>query len=137
MPGKFSQFLLNDETHAEVDMTPMLDIVFIMLIFFIVSTSFVKETGISVDRPSAENSQSQHKTSLLVAINAEGQIWVDRKQIPMSALQPTLERLLVQTPNAGVVIQADHSAITGVLVSVMDQIRAAGIEKIAIATDKQ
>jgi biopolymer transport protein ExbD len=112
---------------AEINMTPMLDVVFIMLIFFIVSTSFVREAGIEVNRPSAESSESQSKTAVLIAISAESEIWLDRKAVDIRMLRPALERIKSEQPDISVVIQADEKAMTGQLVKVIDQLRLANV----------
>ncbi|MEK9766457.1 MAG: biopolymer transporter ExbD [Thalassolituus sp.] len=114
-------------------MTPMLDIVFIMLIFFIVTTSFVKESGVTVNRPTASTAESKEGSSILVAIRANGEIWIDKRAIDMRAVRANVERLKVESPEGAVVIQADEYAPTGLLVKVMDQIRLAGIDNISVA----
>lgn len=118
---------------AGIDMTPMLDIVFIMLIFFIVTTSFVKESGISVNRPVAESSVQQERGNILVAINEAGEIWVDKRSIDVRAVRANILRLKAMNPESAVIIQADEAARTGLLVEVMDQIRLAGVENVSIA----
>ena len=120
-----------DET--ELDMTPMLDIVFIMLIFFIVSTSFVKESGVEVNSPAAETAESQDNANIFVGITATGQVWVDKRQVDVRSVRSMVARLHAQNPEGAVVIQADGEASTQQLVQVMDQIRLAGVEHIAIA----
>ena len=121
---------------SAIDMTPMLDIVFILLIFFIVSTSFIKETGIDVSRPHAVTATRQELATILVAIDDRNQVWIDNRQIDLGALQANVERLTVQNPEGQVVIQADENASTGRFVAVMDRIRAAGIDNIAIAASR-
>jgi len=123
---------LDDST---IDMTPMLDIVFIMLIFFIVTTSFVKESGITVSRPSAQTAQEDKKGNIMVAIKPNGEIWIDKRAIDVRSVRANIERLKAESPESAVVIQADSDARTGVLVQVMDQIRLAGIVNISIAAD--
>ena len=113
---------------AEINMTPMLDVVFIMLIFFIVSTSFVHESGIDVNRPSAETSESKNKTAILVAISADDEIWLDRNSLDLRMIRPTIERLLSEQSEINVVVQADKESSTGQLVSVIDQLRLAKVE---------
>jgi len=123
----------NDE--SQIDMTPMLDIVFIMLIFFIVTTSFVKESGIEVSKPIAESSKKKDKgNNVLVAITHNEEIWIDKKQIDLRALRANIQRLSANEDEVSVIIQADKQAKTGILVSVMDQIKMAGIHNISIAT---
>ena len=117
----------------DVDITPMLDIVFIMLIFFIVTTSFVKESGVTVNRPTASTAEAKEGSSILVAIRANGEIWIDKRAIDMRAVRANVERLKAESPEGAVVIQADEYAPTGLLVKVMDQIRLAGIDNISVA----
>ncbi len=121
----------SDET--AIDMTPMLDIVFIMLIFFIVTTSFVKEAGLEVNRPTASSAQTVKKGNIMVAIGAAGDVWVDKRRIEVDAVRANIERLSAESPDGAVVIQADTEANAGVVVKVMDQIKMAGVESISIA----
>ncbi|MGF1738891.1 MULTISPECIES: ExbD/TolR family protein [Photobacterium] len=118
---------------AAIDMTPMLDIVFIMLIFFIVTTSFVKEAGIDVNRPSASTAQTVKKGNIMVAVGAAGDVWVDKRRVEVDAVRANIERLRAESPDGAVVIQADEEAKSGVVVKVMDQIRMAGVQSISIA----
>lgn len=126
-----------DAADTDLDMTPMLDIVFIMLIFFIVTTSFVKESGITVNTPNAQTAQSQENANIFIAINQDGEVWIDRRQIDLRAVRTTVARLHAENPEGAVVIQSDAAATTDKLVQVMDQVRLAGIEKIAIAADTE
>lgn len=119
--------LTQQQDEAEINMTPMLDVVFIMLIFFIVSTSFVREAGIDVNRPTAQTSESQSKTAVLVAISANNEIWVDRKPVDVRMVRPAIERLKSEQSEINVVIQADEQATTGQLVKVIDQLRLANV----------
>jgi biopolymer transport protein ExbD len=121
---------------AAVDMTPMLDVVFIMLIFFIVTASFVKEAGVDVSRPNAETAEQQQRGNILVAIRPNGEIWVDRRPVDVRALRANVERLRAENPEGTVVILADKASQTGLLVEVMDQIRLAGVTNVAIAADE-
>ena len=123
-----------DEESA-VDMTPMLDIVFIMLIFFIVTTSFVKESGVTVSRPTAESAVEDKKGNIMVAIKPNGEIWIDKRSVDVRSVRANVEKLRAESPESGVVIQADTDSRTGLLVQVMDQIRLAGISNISIAAD--
>lgn len=119
-----------------INMTPMLDIVFIMLIFFIVSTSFSRESGVTVNRPSAKSTQIKNKgNNIFVAIKENEDIWIDKRLIDLRAVRPNLERLKIQHPDGAVIIQADKDSRTGLLVQVMDQIRMAGISDISIAAE--
>ena len=123
-----------DET--EIDMTPMLDIVFIMLIFFIVTTSFVKESGVTVSTPQAQTAAQQENANIFVAITAEGEVWIDRRPVDPRSVRAIVARLHADNPEGSVIIQSDEAAATGMLVDVMDQVRLAGVESIAIAADK-
>jgi biopolymer transport protein ExbD len=111
----------------------MLDVVFIMLIFFIVSTSFVKEAGIEVSKPSAKSAKSKKDATIFLAISKEGHIWLDRRKIDVRSVRPNIEKLKSESPKGSVVIQADKLANTGTLITVMDQIRLAGIDNISVA----
>ncbi|ORE88693.1 biopolymer transport protein ExbD/TolR [Oceanococcus atlanticus] len=118
---------------TEIDMTPMLDIVFIMLIFFIVTTSFIKEAGVDVKRPDASTAQRQEASSIYVAITPDGEIWIDRQMVDLRALRTQVERLRLENPEAAAVVQADTDARHGLVVKVMDQLRLGGVETISVA----
>jgi len=122
----------NDDDSA-IDITPMLDIVFIMLIFFVVTTSFVKESGIDVNRPSASTAERKETGSILVAISQDNIVWIDKRRVNPDAIRPNIERLHAENPEGAVVIQADKASTSGLLVKVMDQIRLAGVTNISIA----
>jgi biopolymer transport protein ExbD len=111
----------------------MLDVVFILLIFFIVTTSFVKEAGIDVNRPKASTAKSKPKANILIAINDNGSVWIDGREIDIRAVRANVERLKAINPEGSVIIQADQSSQTGVLVKVMDGVRSAGVEDISIS----
>ncbi|KZY62115.1 MULTISPECIES: biopolymer transporter ExbD [unclassified Oleiphilus] len=115
------------QEEAEVNMTPMLDIVFIMLIFFIVSTSFVRESGIEIKRPVASTSDTQTKTAVLIALSDREEIWLDRKVVDVRMIRPALERMKTEQADVSVVVQADEASSTGSLVALIDQIRQAGV----------
>ena len=120
---------------AGLDLTPMLDIVFIMLIFFIVTTSFVKESGIEVNRPSAQTAERNEKGNILVAISENNEIYIDRRKVELRAIRPNIIRLSAENPEGSVIIQADKASQTGLLVETMDQIRLAGVLEISIAAE--
>ena len=122
-----------EEEEDEINMTPMLDIVFIMLIFFIVTASFVKESGIDVNRPSAVTAERKEQASILVAIDEKGSIWMDKRVIDVRAVRANIERVRAENPQGGVVIQADKNSRNGLLVQVMDAARQAGVENVSIA----
>ena len=110
---------LVDEEEAAIDMTPMLDVVFIMLIFFIVTASFVKEAGIDVNRPEAATAVKKDRANILIAISDKGEIWINKRRIDVRAVQANIERLRAENPQGSVVIQADKKATTETLIKVM------------------
>ncbi|MGV6851061.1 MAG: ExbD/TolR family protein [bacterium] len=121
------------EDDSEINITPMLDVVFIMLIFFIVTTSFVKETGIDVSRPQASTAKNKPKGSILIAIRDNDEIWMQKRRIELRAVRANVERAHAENPEGSVVIIADRTSKTGTLVEVMDQVKLAGVEAISIA----
>ena len=124
------------QEETELDMTPMLDIVFIMLIFFIVTTSFVKESGVAVNTPQAATTTKQETANIFIAITADGEVWIDRRPVDPRSVRTIVARLHADNPEGSVIIQSDAKSATGTLVDVMDQVRLAGVEGIAIAADK-
>ncbi|MDE0950667.1 MAG: biopolymer transporter ExbD [Halioglobus sp.] len=124
------------QEETELDMTPMLDIVFIMLIFFIVTTSFVKESGVTVNTPQAATASKQEKVNIFIALTASGEVWIDRRPVDPRSVRAIVARLHADNPEGSVIIQSDVDAPTGKLVEIMDQVRLAGVEGIAIAADR-
>ncbi|EGR7951725.1 biopolymer transporter ExbD [Vibrio vulnificus] len=121
---------------AQIDLTSMLDIVFIMLIFFIVTSSFVRESGVEVNRPQAANVSAQKDAGIFVAITAANDIYIDKRMVDVERVQASIERLLLEQPDASLVIQADEYAYNGIVVKVMDAAKAAGVKNIALAAEK-
>ena len=125
--------------HAEesgetgIDLAPMLDFVLNLLIFFIITTSFVKEAGVEVTRADAETAVHREKGNILIAIRPNGEIWMDRQQVDIRGVRPMIERLHVERPDDSVIIVADKASRTGLLASVMDAVRAGGIPEVAVA----
>ena len=117
----------------EINLTPMLDVTFIMLIFFIVTASFVKESGIDVNRPGASTAERKERGNILVAISENGEIWIDKRQVDLRAVRANIERLHAENPEGSVVIQADQNSKNGLLVKVMDAARLAGVADVSIA----
>lgn len=132
---RFSQKHHKEET--EINLTPMLDVVFIMLIFFIVTTSFVKEAGIEVNRPSAASTKQKGAANILIAIRNNNEIWIDKRMVDIRSVRANIERLKALNTQNSIVIQSDSESKTGILVQVMDQIRLAGIFNISISTLKE
>lgn len=121
---------------SNLDLTPMMDIVFIMLIFFIVTTSFVKETGVEVNRPNASTAVRDERGNILIAITANDEIWIDKRRVDLRSVRANVERLKAENPEGSVIIQADKSSKTGFLVETMDQVRLAGVQNVSIAAEQ-
>lgn len=122
---------------AEVQIAPLIDMVFILLIFFLVTTTFTRETGVDVRRPRAATAIALDDTSLRIGIDPEGRTFVDQRRIDLLALRALVERRVQATPDLAIVIVADESTDTGALIAVMDECRSAGAERIAVASRKE
>ena len=120
------------EDHG-IDLAPMLDFVLNLLIFFIITTSFVKQTGAIIDKPTAETAEHRESGNLLIAVRPNGEVWMDRKQVDLRELRPSVEKLHIERPDDTVVIIADKIAPAGQVAKVMDEVRKAGIKDIAIS----
>jgi len=123
------------EEQSEINLTPMLDVVFIMLIFFIVTASFIKQAGIDVLRPEAVTGEQRPTVSVLVAISETGEIWVDKKKVQPTAVRAAIERLHAENPKGSVVVQADKAAKNERLMMVLSAVRAIGISDVAVSTE--
>ena len=128
-----NQMFGGEEEENEINLTPMLDVVFIMLIFFIVTASFIKEAGIDVDRPDAPTAESQDDAAILIAISANDEIWIDRRETAPNAVRGMIERLHAENPKGSIVIQADEESTNEMLVIVMEAAKQAGVSNVAIA----
>ncbi|MBP82870.1 MAG: biopolymer transporter ExbD [Verrucomicrobiales bacterium] len=131
-----SRFLVAAEDETQVDITPMLDVVFIMLIFFIVTSTFVKESGVDVTRPDAETAVKTDALTIQIGITANNQIWFDKRLVDKRAVRANVEKGLAESPGAAVIIVADALSNTEALIDVMDQARLAGAQSISVATDE-
>lgn len=131
MPTRLQRRLVQQETHA-IDMSPLLDVVFILLIFFIVTTVFVKETGVKVDKPQAISAQRLEQTVVLLAITDAGEVYYDGANIGVAGVRGTVEQLQRREPRP-VVIQADKSVPTQLLLEVIDEAKLAGAETVNLA----
>ena len=114
----------------------MLDVVFIMLIFFIVTASFIKESGIEIDRPDTKTAEPKKKVSLLVAVAADSSIWINKKQVDIRNVRPVMERIHSENPKGGLVIQADAKSKVEKVLAIMSAARALGINQVAIASEE-
>jgi biopolymer transport protein ExbD len=117
-----------------IDLAPMLDFVLNLLIFFIITTSFVKEAGISVSKPEALTAEHKDNGNILIAIRPNGDIWMDKRQVDITEIRGAIERLHIERPDDTVVLIADRESETGVLTKVMDQVKLGGIADVSIAT---
>lgn len=123
------------EEESDINITPLIDIVFIMLIFFIVTATFIKETGIDVNKPDAPTAVVKENANILVAIDAKNNIWIDNRKVDIRQVRPNIERLHAENPQGSVVIQADKESKTDTLISVMDASRQAGVYNVSIAAE--
>jgi biopolymer transport protein ExbD len=131
--GRFRDSGANDENEAGIDMSPLIDCVFILLIFFIVTTVFVEETGVEVDKPQAASSVQLEKNSILIALTEDGAVVYGGRDIGISGVQPLVKRML-QKEDVPVIVQADSAAHSGLLVRIIDEAKLAGAVKVSIAT---
>ncbi len=118
---------------ASVNLTPLIDMVFILLIFFLVTASFTKESGIEVDRPTAQTAVRQEKGSLIIGVSESGEVWIENRKVDIRSIRAHVERLHAQNPEGTVIILADKKADTGATVNVLDQVRLAGVSNVALA----
>ncbi len=118
---------------GEINITPMMDVVFILLIFFIVTASFVKESGIDVTKPNAQTAEQKERANILIAIDKNNQVWINRRVVDIRSVTANVQRLLAENPQSSVVIQADEKSFNGTFVRVMDGTKLAGVDNIAIA----
>lgn len=125
-----------DGSDSEINLTPMLDVVFIMLIFFLVTATFVKETGLPVNQPDASSTPDQPESSILIAIADNNEIWIDKRPIDARAVRANIERLRAENPESTVVVQADKRSHNDTLVQVMNAAREAGIYDISLAREQ-
>ncbi|NCO18710.1 MAG: biopolymer transporter ExbD [Gammaproteobacteria bacterium] len=119
----------------EINITPMLDIVFIMLIFFIVTTTFVRETGVTVDKPEALTAEARPQGNVLIGVDSGNGIWMNGSQIELSDVRTLVQRARAENPEGSVILISDKGARTGTLVEVMDQVQAAGVSRMAISAE--
>ena len=124
----------DESEETGIDLAPMLDFVMNLLIFFIITTSFVKEAGITVTRPQALTAEHQEAGNILIAIRPNGDIWMDKRQVNLAEVRGLIERLHIERPDDTVVLIADKESQTGQLTKVMDQVKLGGVKDVSIAT---
>jgi biopolymer transport protein ExbD len=135
--GRFREAMNDDDGEgAGIDLSPLIDCVFILLIFFIVTTTFVEETGVEVDKPQAASAVMLEKTSIMIALTAKGEVVYDKRDIGIGSVRATVRRLLQKEDDIPVIIQADTNAPTGLLVRVIDEAKLGGAQKVNLATAK-
>jgi len=126
-----------DQGGAEIDLTPMLDVVFIMLIFFIVVASFIKEAGVEVNRPDDNQPDNpEDSTSILVEVASDNQIWMENRRVDIRAVRANIQRLLAEDPEAPVTIKVEKGAEAGIVVDVADAARESGVVAVNWASDR-
>ena len=121
---------------ADINITPMLDIVFIMLIFFIVTTSFTKETGATIIRPEADQAVALQNGTILIGVRPNDDIWMAKRQIELREVRQMVERARAENPEGSVVIVADKGSRIGTVARIMDQVKMAGVQGVAISAEK-
>ena len=124
------------DDNADINLTPMLDVVFIMLIFFIVTATFIKQSGITVARPDALTAEQKPTVAMLIAISPNGEIWIDKKRVDPTTVRAHIEKLHAEHPKGGLVVQADKTSTNEKLMVVLGAARAAGLREVAISTEK-
>ncbi len=125
-----------EEEDAAIDISPLIDCIFILLIFFIVTTTFVEETGVEVDKPQAASAADLEKQSIMIAVTADGNIVYGGKGIGVSGVQPLVRRFVEKEADTPVIVQADEKAPSGLMVKVIDEAKLGGALKVSIATQK-
>ena len=125
--------LTEQSVAAKINLTPLIDMVFILLIFFIVTSSFIKESGMDVSRPQAQTATAKGRANIMITVTKDGAVWIERKQVDVRAVRAYIERLHAENPEGAVIILADDASRTGLIVQVLDQVRLAGVANVAIA----
>jgi len=123
------------EEKSEINLTPMLDVVFIMLIFFIVTANFIKEPGLEINRPDSETAETQENAAILIAVGANDEVWMDGRRIDVRQVKANVVKMLADNPQGSVVIQADEKAVADTIIKVMDGAREAGVNAISLASE--
>ena len=124
------------ETPSSIDISPLIDVVFLLLIFFIVTTVFVRETGVEISKPRAASSEDLNKQAILIAVTSEGRVWYGGREIGADGVRPVVAALLEETPDTPVIIRADANAATEATVRVIDGAKLAGAASVSLATER-
>ena len=123
------------EEKDEPNITPMLDVVFILLIFFIVTANFIKEPGLEINRPDSDTAETQENAAILIAVGANDEVWMDGRRIDVRQVKANVVKMLADNPKGSVVIQADEKAVADTIIKVMDGAREAGVNAISLASE--
>jgi biopolymer transport protein ExbD len=121
---------------TELNMAPLIDMVFILLIFFLVTTSFVREAGVEIVRPQAQSASIKEKTNMIIGVAANGVIYIEGKTVDVRSVRARMERFVAEIPLGSVVVVADQQSETGIVVQIMDACRLAGVRDISLAAEK-
>ncbi len=124
----------SDYQPVYINVIPLIDVMFFLVLFFVATSSFIRETGVDVNRPAAKSAELQEKGNIIVSVTKNGEIWIDRRKVDIRALRANVERMYAENPGSSVIIAADEEAQTGRLVAALDEARLAGVENVAIAT---
>jgi len=123
-----------DSGDAEINMAPLIDMIFILLIFFLVTATFVRESGVEIKRPEAASAENKDAAGIFIAVTQDGDIFVDKNRVDLRSIRGIVEQFLLENPSGAVMLEADRNSITGRMVQVLDQCRMAGAENIAVST---
>ncbi|MCK8601158.1 ExbD/TolR family protein [Desulfoferrobacter suflitae] len=123
--------------NTELNLAPLIDMIFILLIFFLVTTSFVREAGVDIDRPQAQSASNKEKVQLIIGVDAGGLIYIDGKTIDVRSVRARMDRFVAETPQSSVVIVADRKSETGIVVQILDACRLAGVKDISLSAEKK
>ncbi len=123
-----------DTGDAEINMAPLIDMVFILLIFFLVTATFVRESGVEIRRPEAASAQTKDAAGIFIAVTQDGSIFIDKNLVDLRNVRGIVEQFLLENPSGAVMLEADRESMTGRMVQVLDQCRMAGAENIAVST---
>ena len=124
----------SDYQPVHINVIPLIDVMFFLVLFFVATSSFIRETGVDVNRPAAKSAELQEKGNIIISVTKNGEIWVDRRKVDIRALRANVERMYAENPGSSVIIAADEEAQTGRLVATLDEARLAGVQNVAIAT---
>lgn len=127
----------NRRKSPSLDMAPLMDMIFILLIFFIVTTSFVKESGVTINRPVAQSSVTNEKTNMVIGVTKEGHVYIEGQVVDVRSVRARMERFLAEIPDGSVVIAADTQSYSGKVIQVLDACRMAGVKNLSVATRKR